>query len=110
MVSALLVASGGVGGYFAYRQAIAAQEELQREKARSAARDITGFIRRVEDGMLAVADKLRVDRAVGIDDLRIELIALLRHQPAITEARWISADGRERLMVSRIVRDVADSG
>ena len=109
-VSALLVVSGGVGGYIAYRQAIAAQEELQREKARSAARDIAGFVTRLEDGMQATADKFRVDRAVGIDDLRIELVALLRHHPAITELRWIGADGRERLMMSRVLGDVADSG
>jgi signal transduction histidine kinase/ActR/RegA family two-component response regulator len=110
MVSALLVVSGGVGGYFAYRQAITAQEELQREKVRSAARDIAAFVTRLENGMQATADKFRIDRAVDLDDLRIELVALLRHHQAITELRWIGADGRERLLMSRVLRDVADSG
>lgn len=109
-VSTLLFVSGGVGGYVAYRQAIAAQEELQREKARSAARDIAGFVTRLEEAMQATADKFRIDRAVDIEDLKIELVALLRHHPAITELRWISANGRERLMMSRVLRDVVESG
>ena len=57
VVSALLVVSGSVGGYFAYRQAIAAQQELQREKARSVARDIAEFVSRIENAMQATADK-----------------------------------------------------
>lgn len=86
-VSALLVVSGGVAGYFAYRQAIHAQEDLQRKKAQFAARDIAGFVARIEDALQAAADKFHVDRAVGIDDLRIELVALLRHHPSIAELR-----------------------
>jgi signal transduction histidine kinase/ActR/RegA family two-component response regulator len=106
----LLVVSGGVGGYFAYRQAIAAQQQLQREKARSVARDIAEFVSRIENAMQATADKFRIDRIAGNDDLRIELIALLRHYPSITELRWLDVAGRERLVMSRVGRDVLDSG
>ena len=44
LVSALLIVSGAIGGYFAYRQAVAAQEQIQRTKAHLAAAEIENFM------------------------------------------------------------------
>ena len=110
LVSALLILSGGVGGYFAYRESTAALEALQRAKAQVAASEIATFIGRLEDDLQSVANKFNTSGAVDDEDLRVELVTLLRHQPSITELHWIAADGREKFALSRIVPDAADSG
>ena len=110
LVSVLLVLSGGLAGYFAYRQAVAALEAVQREKARFVATEIDDFVGRVESGLRAVVRKFDATSPIDTEDLAVELIALLRHQPSITELRWIDAEGTERLALSRIARDATDSG
>jgi signal transduction histidine kinase/CheY-like chemotaxis protein len=110
MVSALLVLSGGLAGYFAFRQSTAAMEELQRANARFAAGEIASFIERIEGALQAIAAKFDTSEIVGTEHLRVELIALLRYQPSITEVYWIAPDGREILALSRVARDAADSG
>lgn len=110
LVSALLVLSGGLGGYFAYRQSLASIEEVQREKAQFAATEIASFVDRVEDALLSTVTKFDTRGAIDADDLRVELIALLRHQPSITELYWIAADGREELALSRLLPDTVNSG
>ena len=91
LVSALLILSGGVGGYFAYRESTAALEALQRAKAQVAAGEIATFIGRLEDDLQSVATKFNTSGAVDEEDLRVELVTLLRHQPSITELHWIAA-------------------
>ena len=110
LVSALLVLSGGLGGYFAFQQSTAALEELQRVKAQFAASEIANFIGRVEDTLQSTTNKFNTSERVDAESLRIELIGLLRHQPSITELHWIAADGRERLALSRVARDAIESG
>ena len=110
IVSALLVVSGGLAGYFAYRESIATLEELQSANAHFAALEIARFIGRVEDALQSTVSKFNMPGGVDANDLQIELIALLRHQPAITELRWIAASGREELALSRVTQDVANSG
>jgi signal transduction histidine kinase/CheY-like chemotaxis protein len=110
LVSALLILSGGVGGYFAYRESTAALEALQRATAQVAASEIASFIGRLEDDMQSVAVKFNTSGAIDEEDLQAELVALLRHQPSITELQWIAADGREKFALSRIARDTTDSG
>jgi len=102
LVSALLILSGGLGGYFAYRESAAALEALQSAKAQVAASEIASFIGRLVDDLQSVTTKFSTTGAVDEEDLRVELVALLRYQPSITELNWIAADGRE-------VRAFADS-
>jgi signal transduction histidine kinase/methylmalonyl-CoA mutase cobalamin-binding subunit len=110
LVSALLIVSGAVGGYFAYRESVAALEELQRTKAYFAAKEIENFIRSVQDAMRATVRKFSTIDQIYADDLRLELVALLRHHPEITDLRWIAADGLERLALSRFGVNVVNSG
>ena len=42
--------------------------------------------------------------------VRLDLIRLLHHVAAITDARWIDAAGRERVLVSSIALDAVNSG
>ena len=110
LVSALLVLSGAVAGYFAYRESLAALEELQRANAHFAALEIAAFVGRVEDALRSTVAKFGAQDAVGDEDLQIELIALLHHQPSITELHWIDARGREELALSREKSDMVKSG
>lgn len=110
LVSALLILSGGIGGYFAYRESTSALEALQRAKAQVVASELSTFVGRLADDLQSVATKFSTGEAAGEEDLRADLVTLLRHQPSITELRWIAADGRERFAHSRIAPDSSDSG
>jgi signal transduction histidine kinase/CheY-like chemotaxis protein len=110
VVSALLIVSGAVGGYFAYRESVAALETVQQAKARFAATEIENFMRGVHDALQASVAKFNATGPLDVDDLQLELVALLRHHPEISELRWIDANGDERLSLSRFDRNVVDSG
>jgi signal transduction histidine kinase len=110
LVSALLVLSGGVAGYFGYRESISTLEALERAKAELAASRIADLIGRLDEDLRLVTNKFTVDGPVDDDDLRLELAVLLRHQPAITELYWIASDGREKFALSRIAPGAVDSG
>jgi hypothetical protein len=108
-VTAVLVAVGAVTGYFAYRDAEAAQGVLLREKAGRAAIHIASFFWGIEEPLaweLAAAAHPGAERA----DRRAEMVALLRRLPQVAELRWIEPAGRERLFVSRVAPDAAASG
>ena len=110
LVSALLVVSGGLGGYFAYRQSITDLEALQRAQVSFAAREIANFVGRVEGALVAASNKMTWGGPADLEDLRVELIVLLRHQPAIFEVHALDTDGREHLALSRVIRDRSQSG
>jgi signal transduction histidine kinase len=109
LVTAVLVAVGAVTGYFAYRDAEAAQGVLLREKAGAVAIHIASFSWGIEEPLaweLAATAQPGAERT----DRRAEMVALLRRLPQVTELRWIDPTGRERLFVSRDARDTAESG
>jgi signal transduction histidine kinase/CheY-like chemotaxis protein len=110
LVSAFLIISGALGGYFAYRESVAALETLQRAKAHFAATQIANFMRSVQDAVHATVTKFSATGEVEAEDLRIDLVALLRHHPSIAELHWISSDGEERFALSRIGLNVANKG
>jgi signal transduction histidine kinase/CheY-like chemotaxis protein len=110
VVSALLVISGAVGGYFAYRQSVAAIEAVQRAKAQFAATEIENFMRRVQGALHAAVGKYPTAAPIAPDDLRLELVALLRHYPEVSELHWIGSDGREQLTLSRFGGSSVDAG
>jgi signal transduction histidine kinase/CheY-like chemotaxis protein len=107
LVSAVLIAVSAVTGYFAYRDAEAAQGALLRAQANAVSIRIANFVAGIEHqlgwAVAAMADP-------GAAERRAELIGLLRRLPPVTELRWIDAEGRERLFVSRVALDTAESG
>ncbi len=108
LVSAVLVAVGAVTGYFAYRDAEAAQGVLLREKAGAVAIHIGSFVWGIEEPLaweLEAAVHPGAERA----NRRVEMLGLLRRLPQVAELRWIDPAGRERLFVSRVGLDRVES-
>ena len=101
--SALLV-SEATGLYFANRETRAALVTLQREKALGAALRIEQFAKDIER---QIGWTLLPQAGGGdpIDQRYVELLKLLRQVPAITEASWLDASGREQVRVSRLGLD-----
>ncbi len=110
LVGLLLGVSGLIAAAFAWQDTVQGVGAVQREKALAAAERIDHVIDALEQPLRWVVDDVarRDDRAPQA--LQIELLQLLRRQPAFVEVRWIDAAGRERLALSRLAMDVLDSG
>ncbi len=110
LVSAALVASGGVSLYFSYRENQEHLVTLQREKALAAATRIEQYIQDIEHQLGWTALPQVGAGANPAEQRRFEYLKLLRQAPAITEVAWIDASGREQLRVSRLAMDVVGAG
>jgi signal transduction histidine kinase len=110
LVSAALLASGGVSVYFSYRENQQHLITLQREKALAAATRIEQYINDIEHQLGWTALPQVGTGANPVEQRRYEYLKLLRQAPAITEVVWIDAAGREQLRVSRLAMDVVGSG
>lgn len=107
-VSALLV-SEATELYFTNRETRAALSALQREKALGAALRIEQFVKDIERQI----GWTLLPQAGGGDPLEqryVELLKLLRQVPAITQASWVDARGREQVRVSRLDLDRIGAG
>ena len=102
-VSALLV-SEATELYFTNQETRAALFTLQREKALGAALRIEQFAKDIER-QIGWTLLPQTGGADPIDQRYVELLKLLRQVPAITEASWLDAGGREQLHVSRLTMD-----
>ena len=105
-----LIVSGTLESWVSHRDRQAALETLQREKAQAAAAAVSRF---VEDVLQNLDWVTLAAPPVAGDELRrrrLEFLKLLRLEPAITTARLVDPDGRERLRVSRIATDRIASG
>jgi signal transduction histidine kinase len=108
LVSGALIVSGAIGVYFSYQENEAALASLQREKAVAAAARIESFIAQI-DRQLSFAALPQLGPPTG-EQRRLEFVKLLRLVPEVTDVAYIDAAGRERMAVSRLAPDVADSG
>ncbi len=107
VVSAALVASGGLEIWFSYQENKSFLVRIQREQAQTAAIRIGQFVREIE-GQLGWTTQLSWS-ADGIDQRRFDALRLLRQVPAVTELTQLDANGREQLRVSRLAMDVIGS-
>ncbi|MFN3303928.1 MAG: ScyD/ScyE family protein [Roseateles sp.] len=96
-----VLASGGVSAWFVWDEAVAGIEQAQRSRARFAAAEIEGALARMQAALQASADKFAASAGAPDAALRIELASLLRHHPALSELRWLDAQGQERLALRR---------
>jgi signal transduction histidine kinase/CheY-like chemotaxis protein len=108
LIGAVLLAGGASELYFSYYKTRDATVALHREKAAAAAIRIEQFIREIEQhiGWTNLLPR-------GTDPIaqrHVEFIKLLRQAPAITDAVWLDARGREQLRVSRLAMDRLRSG
>lgn len=109
LVSAALLASGGLGLYFAYRETDAALFALQREKALGAVERIEQFMREIEQ-QIGWSHSPVMRETPAREQRYLDFLRLLRQAPAVTEVLWLDAKGREQLKVSRLGMDRLGSG
>lgn len=110
LITALLTVSGLVAAYFAYADTQRAVEALQRAKAAAAAARIADFVDDIEQPLRWVVSSPAFAGGGDLDELRIELLQLLRRVPAVSELRWIDSGGKEKVAVSRFALDAIESG
>ncbi|MGH8702167.1 MAG: GAF domain-containing protein, partial [Burkholderiales bacterium] len=110
LVSAALLASGGVSLYFSYRENQDHLITLQREKSLAAATRIEQYISDIEHQLGWTALPQVGTGANPLEQRRYEYLKLLRQAKEITEVAWIDAAGREQLRVSRLAMDVTSAG
>jgi hypothetical protein len=106
LVGGALLVSGLIELYFSYRESSAALGQIQQEKANGAAARIELFLTDVERQITAVAQTPILPGASVMEERRNEYVRLLRRAPAITEAAYLDANGKEQLRVSRLAMNV----
>jgi signal transduction histidine kinase/DNA-binding response OmpR family regulator len=115
LVGGVLIASGVVELYLAYKETKRAVVSVEREKAVAAAERIEQFIKEIERhirGTTHAATDMRLDiatRAIA-EQREIDFLRLLRNVPVIMDLRHLDVAGREQLRVSRFALDVNGSG
>ena len=115
LVGGVLIASGVVELYFAYKETKRAVISVEREKAVAAAERIEQFIKEIERhvrGTTHAANDMQIDiaaRAIA-EQRELDFLRLLRNLPVIMDLRHLDAAGREQLRVSRFALDMIGSG
>ena len=110
LVGGLLIASGAISIYFAWRENQANLVALQVEKAQAAATRIEQYILDLEHELGWTALPSVDASGSPLEQRRIEYLKLQRQAPAITEVAWIDPDGREQLRISRLAMDAVSGG
>jgi len=110
VVAGVLVVSGAINLVFSWREIQSHLVALQMEKAQGAAARIEQYILSIEHQLGWTAFPRTDGNGDAIEQRRIEYLKLLKQEQSITELTWIGADGRERLVVSRLRMDVVNSG
>ncbi len=109
LVTAALLASGGISLYFSWLENQDHLVTLQREKAIAAATRIEQYINDIEHQLGWTALPQVTAGGNVVEQRRYEYLKLLRQAPAITEVAWLDKAGREQLRVSRLAMDVVGS-
>ena len=119
LVAGVLSLASAVELYFSYQEAKRALVRVDREKALATAERIDRFVKDIEHQVRATARAIADDPSVAAPRLRglpyrdtlaaslleqreLDFVRLLRGAPAITEARYLDAAGKEVIRVSRI--------
>jgi len=106
IVSVPLLISGGFEIWTSYQDHKASLVRLQLEQAEAAAEKIGQFVKEIEGQLTWIA---RLGGLETIEQRRFEMRLLLRQVPAITEIVQVDGNGREELLISRILPDVIGS-
>src|SRR5437868_3684182 len=108
VVAVALLSNGIFEVFFYYREHKASLIRIQHEQAEAAAAKIGQFIKEIESQLGWTT--LLPWSADSVEQRRFDALRLLRQVPAITELAQVDATGKERLRVSRLAMDGADSG
>jgi signal transduction histidine kinase len=109
LVSGALVTSGALEIYFSYRENKEALVQLQREKALAAAAQIEQFVKEIERQIGWTTHPQVATGAAALAQRRMDFYRLQRQVQAITEVSLLDASGKEKLLVSRVGMEVANS-
>ena len=105
LVTVALIASGGIGVYFTYKESKSALLDLQREKAAAAASRIEAYVSEIEHQIGWM--RLPQVGAANPEQRRFDYLKLLRQVPSITDVVQIDRVGAVKLRVSRLGMDVS---
>jgi signal transduction histidine kinase len=105
LVTVALVASGGIGVYFTYKESKTALLDLQREKAAAAASRIEAYVSEIEHQIGWM--RLPQAGAANPEQRRFDYLKLLRQVPSITDVVQVDRTGAVKLRVSRLGMDVS---
>ena len=108
-VAALIVGSGLIELALIYREVRDAAARVQRVEVEAAAVRIEQFFSAVQTTLADVSGLPWAPGGIAPDERREEYHRAMKTNPAIVEMRWLDRDGRERLKISRIEADSADS-
>jgi signal transduction histidine kinase len=105
LVAGALLVSGAISVYFTYQETRRSLLVLEAEKAAAAATRIEQFVKEIENQIGWTALPQIVEDADPLVLRRNDYVKLTRQVPAITEASFIDAQGREQVSVSRLKMD-----
>lgn len=108
LMSAALLMSGVVEGYFSYNDNKGALARLQREKAIAAAGTIERFLTEIER-QIEWANPPALIGAPSAEQRQTNFFRLLRQVPAISDVSYLDSSGREQLRISRRALNVVGS-
>ena len=127
LVAGVLTLASAVELYFSYQEAKRALVRVDHEKAQAAAERIDRFVKDIEHQVRATTRANADDPSVAmsrrqapayrgtlaaslLEQRQLDFVRLLRAVPAITEARYLDAAGKEVIRVSRVTLDAVRSG
>jgi class 3 adenylate cyclase len=106
-IGVILIANGLVDALFVYREQIVLLQRIQAEQAEAAAAKIKQFVADIER-QVDWTVQLPWD-AGSLEQRQLDLYRVMRQMPAITQLTLIDQDGRERIRISNLKQDAADS-
>lgn len=106
-VGVILIANGLVEAFFVYREQIVLLRRIQAEQADAAAAKIRQFVADIER-QIDWTVQLPWD-AGSLEQRQLDLYRVMRQMPAITQLTLVDQNGRERLRISNLKQDAADS-
>jgi signal transduction histidine kinase/ActR/RegA family two-component response regulator len=110
LVSATLLASALVQLWFTYRETSSSQGRIEREQAATAAATIMQFFTQIEPQIQLVNQTLQAGGSVSDEQRRTQYEILANQVLPITALRYLDADGKEHVFVSRLARTLVRSG
>jgi class 3 adenylate cyclase len=110
LAAALLFVASIVQTWFTYRDTERTLLAIEQQTAAGAAFAIDGFLDRIVTQLGWTTFTPATAPGTTLAQREADLHELLLREPAIMDARFLDAGGRERLFVSRIELDVSDGG
>lgn len=108
LVGGAFLINGAFNAWTTWRETEALLVSLQREKAQAAATEIGQFFAVLQDQVRWAG--MHAGSGVPPEQVRSDFVRLQRQAPAIVAISQIDAEGKEVVMVSRLIRDTIGSG